>query len=157
MQGAALSLLNLAVRAAHRIDWVLMQWLPATAKPAALPMQSESKPDERNVPMKTTNTLLSSVLVALLAAPLAFAQAPAKPVPGGEADAAQAKSQGTKTSTVDRAAVKAEAKKAGTACDKPQSDMGKSTAKRADVKADAIKAQKAGEDPCGEQMPGPKK
>lgn len=106
--------------------------------------------------MKTSETLLA-LLAGLLASTVAFAQAPAKPVPGGEADAAQAKSQGTKTSTVDRAAVKAEAKKAGTACDKPQSDTGKSTAKRADVKADAIKAQKAGEDPCGEQMPGPKK
>ena len=73
MEGAALSLLNLAVPAAHRIDGRLMQRLPAPAKPAALPMQSESKPDERKIPMNTTNTLLSSVLVALLAAPLAFA------------------------------------------------------------------------------------
>jgi len=55
------------------------------------------------------------------------------------------------------AAVKAEAKKAGVSCDKPSADAAKATAKRANVKADAIKAYKAGEDPCGEAMPGPKK
>jgi hypothetical protein len=122
-------------------------------------MQSESKPDERKIPMKTTNTLLSGVLVALLAAPLAFAQAPSKPAtPGGEADPAQSKSQGTKASTTTRAAVKADAKKVGVSCDADaeaaKSGGGKSTASRADVKAEAQRAAKAGENPCGEAMPG---
>jgi len=103
--------------------------------------------------MYTSKTMMASLLAGLLASSVAFAQAPA----GGQADPATAKSAGTKTSTVDKAAVKAEAKKAGVACDKPQTDTGKSTAKRADVKAEAVKAYKAGEDPCGEAMPGPKK
>lgn len=107
--------------------------------------------------MTTSKTMLASLLAGLLASSMALAQAPGKPAPGGEADPAQAKSQGTKTSTVNKAAVKAEAKQAGVSCDRPQTDTGKSTAKRADVKAEAIRAQKAGEDPCGEQMPGPKK
>ena len=107
--------------------------------------------------MTTSKTMMASLLAGLLASSVAFAQAPAKPAVTGEADPAQAKSAGSKTSTVDKAAVKAEAKKAGVSCDKPQADMGKSTAKRADVKAEAVKAYKAGEDPCGEQMPGPKK
>ncbi len=51
--------------------------------------------------MNTSKTMLASLLAGLLATSVAFAQAPA----GGQADPATAKSAGTKTSTVDKAAV----------------------------------------------------
>jgi ABC-type Na+ efflux pump permease subunit len=118
--------------------------------------------------MSTTKTIVATAIVALFAGfPVLSqsAEAPAKKAVAtvaGEADPAQSKSQGTTKSTTTRAAVKAEAKKSpSTACETgPRIDQAgtvNSTKSRADVRAEAERANKAGELPCGEQMPGVKK